>query len=237
MMLSDVDVAEILNLHREQGWGGRRIAKYLNLTYGRVRRVLEDNRDSADLVPPPIELVSPLVPSLRVAVWDIECTDLRSDLGILLCAAFLNLPGAGIEMRTLDDFDRDEHKLVLWVRDQIEARDILIGHNSTAFDLCFINGVLTRYHEDPVKPRFHIDTYQIARNGGKWRASSNSLRNLAEFFGLEVQKDHMTKHQWRMAVVDKQAMADLKNHCITDVQVTALLWERIKPFFYRWRGR
>lgn len=215
---------------KAQGLGGRRIAEELGLSYGQVRYYLESDRPSS------------AVAQIRSQVWDLETTHLRSDMGTLLVGAFLDLGTGVMSVRSINDFKgtqrERERQLALWVRDQVVESDILIGHNSLAFDKNFLNGVLARLGEDPLPPRQHVDTYQIARNGFKGYLQSYSMANLADFFGLAEQKDKPSKHDWRSAnILDDDALLRITQRCVADVHVTALLWEKMKPFWHKWRGK
>jgi len=173
-------------------------------------------------------------------VYDLECSNLKSDLGLLLVAAFLDLSDGSIVSRTIDSFGprvNGEHKLVLWVRGQVEGADCLIGHNSIAFDKNYLNGVLARYGEPPLPKRLHIDTYQAAKYGWTGLPASYSLRNLSGFFGLAEEKQSLDMDEWRTALADPVALEALRVHCERDVAVTALLWQRIKNYYFEWRGR
>jgi len=234
---------EMVDDYHRSGCGARLISRYTGISYARVRRYLEKTgvshqwaKDPTRTAPPKSNDLKPL--PLRVLVWDIETTDLRSDLGLLLCVGFLDLTTGELVSKSVADFGHDERALVSWVKEVVESADILIGHNSLGFDKNFINGVLARHKLTPLPQRIHYDTYQIARNGFKGIPSSYSLRNLADFFGLEEQKDTaMSKSVWRTAPVDAEALKRLKYHCEQDVRVTAQLWQTIKPYLFLWRGR
>jgi hypothetical protein len=233
--LNNAQKAHVLNL-RATGLGGRAIATSIGVPYGRVRRFLEAQH-------PQTETPTGLAPgkaTFRALVWDLECTNLKSDLGLLLCAAFLDLGDGSVVSRTIDDFgprEGGEHGLVLWVKSMVEAGDALIGHNATGFDKNFVNGVLARYDETPLPRRYHIDTYQVARHGWTGLPSSYSLRNLTNFFHLAELKESLDKDEWRCALADPEAMRALRLHCEADVRTCALLWQRLKPAFFSWRGR
>jgi len=174
-------------------------------------------------------------PAFRAVVYDLECTNLKSDLGLLLCAAFLDLNDGTVVSKTIKQ--GGEKALARWCAKQVEAADLLIGHNETAFDRHFIDGVLTRHGLPPLPRRIHIDTYQTARHGWGGIPSSYSLRNLSAFFGLSEEKESLGKEYWRTALTDPESMRLLLEHCEADVRVTALLWEKLRPFYMGWRGR
>jgi uncharacterized protein YprB with RNaseH-like and TPR domain len=177
-------------------------------------------------------------PFLNAKVFDVEVTNLRTDLGVLMCAAFYSLADGAVESRSKNDFGKKgELALVKWVRQQIVDSDMLIGHNILAFDRHFVDGVLARYNLEPLPRRILVDTLMIARYGFQGLPSGNSLRNLSSFFKLGEVKESLDKEQWRQAMDDPQAMSELVAHCEADVRVTALLFDRLKPYWFRWQGR
>lgn len=243
MALTDQQQEQIDSLH-QVGCGARRISKQLGISYARVRYYLEKMGVSGQWATAPrikgtyLPRSDGATPAPLVSlVWDIETTDLRSDLGLLLCVGFLDLNTGSLVIKSVADFGHNERELVEWVKEVVTGADILIGHNSLGFDKNFINGVLARHGLPPLPPRLHYDTYQIARNGFKGLPSSYSLRNLADFFGLPDQKDNMSKTIWRTAPVDPEALERLKYHCEVDIHVTAQLWQVLKPYMMLWRGR
>lgn len=219
-----VDVSEVLRLRDEEGLGGRRIARALGVTYGKVRTVLEQN-------PPP---VPPDVSPLRLVVWDIETTNLRADIGRLVLASFLDAHTGKLE--TMDYTEGGEAALAAWVRDQVERADMLIGHNTKAFDRNFLNGVLARHGLQPLPKRQHLDTYLIARYGLKGLLQSNSMDNLADFFQLDRSKYKPSKHDWRDVLVDPESLEEIRIRCEEDVLLNLELWYALRPYWHAWKG-
>ena len=130
-----------------------------------------------------------------------------------------------------------EKNLAQWITHRIEEADILIGHNIKAFDRNFINGVLVRHKLAKLSRRYYIDTLMVARHDAKLLLQSNSLENLADYFKLPIQKDKPSKHDWRKSNdMEEKAIKRIRKRCISDVQITTLLWERLKPFWLDKRG-
>jgi len=250
---------------RRQGLGGRLIARAIGAPYGQVRRWLEKNpglviidgqplsyyvaqeRTAMRKGPPTLaEAFDKAIkeqagrPLFRAVCFDLECTNLKTDLGTLLCAAFHDMYTRTTVSKSIDDFgdlDLGEQRLALWIKEQIVAADVVIGFNSQGFDHHYVNGVLTRYGLPTIPKRIIIDLYQSARYGWTGLPSSYSLRNLSHFFRLSDEKQSMDKDVWRQAATSPNARRLLKRHCERDVEITALLWEKIKGFHFEWRGR
>jgi len=174
-------------------------------------------------------------------VWDIECTNLRSDIGALTVVIFGELNSEGkIRKYYINDILKagGEKNLVKWTAKQITDADILIGHNSISFDKNFVNGVLARYNLPRLPKRQHYDTMFAARYGGKFLFQSVSMANLADIFRLPVQKDKPSKHDWREAnLLTPKSVNRIKKRCKEDVKVQALLWDRLKEYQWIWRGQ
>ena len=175
---------------------------------------------------------------MRTYCWDIETTDLKADIGSLIVVCFGELDNEGhISRFMVEDIQsigrgtvaQREKKLAQWALARYAECDILIGHNSLAFDRHFLNGVAFRHRLGLVpKKVMHIDTYQAARGS---LAMSGSMRNLVDIMGIGV-KDAPSKDDWRNANQgDANALARVRERCIADVKMTAEMWLRLKHVF------
>ena len=174
---------------------------------------------------------------------DFETTDLMSDIGSLIVCCFAEIgPDGKITQMLTEDIqsigkgklEEREKKLALWARARWNEADILIGQNHLAFDRRFLDGVLFRYSQDPVQKRILIDTYQTAK--GQFRMSA-SMKNLVDIMGIG-EKDAPSKDDWRKANHgDKEALARIRERCMSDVRMTNEMWNRLKPTYYRRWGR
>jgi len=176
---------------------------------------------------------------MRVKVWDIETTGLKADISSLLVSAFLDTQTGIIDSMTILDFDGDwddkERQLYFWTREQMLETDMLIGHNTKAFDRNFMNGLTFRMNASPIPERYHLDTYLIARYGAKGIFQSNSLSNLGDVLGVG-EKDKPNKEDWRLANSgDPVAMQRLRQRCEEDCRLNAAVWARLKPYWLLWQ--
>lgn len=180
------------------------------------------------------------LPEFKVAVWDIETTDFKADIGSLMVSSFLDLATGIPNSRTVLDFTgthaERERQLAIWTREQIASCDTIIGHNVKAFDRNFLNGVSARYGLPIMPKRTYLDTYLIARYGIKGLIGY-SMANLADVLGLPIPKDSPSKDDWRLYIAgDPAAVARITERCELDVIVNALLWEELKMYHYEWKG-
>ena len=177
---------------------------------------------------------------MRTFVWDIECTNLRSDIGTLIVVVFGELNGDGeIKKYYVNDIvsSKGEKNLAKWTLKMVESCDILIGHNSVSFDKNFVNGVLVRLGLPKMPKRIHLDTMFAARYGLKGLYQSVSLENLCDILNVGIKKDKPSKHDWRKAnILDVKSIRRLIFRCKEDVRATNGLWLKLKEHQYSWRG-
>ena len=177
---------------------------------------------------------------MRFAIFDAECTSLKSDQGFLLCVGVLPLDGkpeiiglhnAGFENGRL----HIDKKLALAVREKLEGFDGLVGWNSALFDIPFINDRLTLSGLDPLEKRFHVDIMYAARMG-KSALTSSRLDWVSKVLGVAHRKTDLDLNTWKEA--EAEALAHFANgrknynyiveHCEKDLLVTREVYERLK---------
>jgi DNA polymerase elongation subunit (family B) len=221
------------HLRETKGWGYKRIADALEVTYAAVRWYVE--AEGAKQYPDPMPL--------RTVVWDLETSNLKTDMGTLLVASFLDISRDEIETVHIEcdqehgNIAAREKRLIQQVLGMYVNCDVLIGHNTLTFDVPFLRGCAARYGLGTLPPRFHIDSYQVARHGLKAQLQSYSLDNLGDFFGVGV-KNRPSKHEWRGAgLLDEPSILSLVARCEADVRLNAAVWDCLKPYWFTWRGR
>ena len=218
---------------RQKGLGYRAIASKLGVSDGAVRWMFEKEQ--------PIE-----VRKYKAYVWDIETTDFKADIGSLMVSSFLDLETGLTNSRTIHSFSgtfkERERKLAEWTLGKIEDADTLIGHNIKAFDRNFLSGVCARQRLPQPARRDYLDTMLIARYGVKGKIGA-SMANLADVLditdhhGNPVAKDKPSKNDWREYIAgDPAAVERITDRCEADVYVNALIWERLRPYYYEWKG-
>jgi len=99
---------------------------------------------------------------------------------------------------------------------------LIVTHNGPRYDLPFLNGTLIKMGLVPLKRVLLSDTYaHIPKRG---QAFSASLGNLAQRFGVEHQKGHMSEVDWDLAYHgDPEAKAKLREYNIGDCLTTLSL--------------
>lgn len=159
----------------------------------------------------------------RMAFYDIETTNLGAGMGRVLCVSIADEFGK-VTTRTYADFDGksilDDTPLVAWTREELDKYDIWVGWNSILFDQPFLNGRLLKGLEWPLRmDKMHIDLMYMFR-GRKVRFGSSKLDNVAKNLGVPNQKTPLDFATWERAMVgDKDALAEVVEHCEADVLV------------------
>jgi len=213
--------------------GYRAIAKEVGVADGAVRYFLEHE---------PVTEVR----KYGAYVWDIETTDFDAGIGSLMVSSFLDLATGYTDSRTIHSFagtfKARERQLAEWTLGKLRDADALIGHNVKAFDRNFLSGVCARQDLPQPPRRTYIDTMLIARYGLKGKIGA-SMANLADVLGIKgadgelVNKDKPSKNDWREYIAgDPEAVKRITVRCEADVYVNALLWERLRGYWYEWKG-
>lgn len=175
---------------------------------------------------------------MRILAYDLECSALSADFGIILCAGFLevgNNPKLTEVYNILDYVGKDndlikaEKRLLVDISSRLLDSDVWLTHYGTWYDNVFVNTRLL-YHRLPVlPPNFaHLDTWKISRNRLKLR--NNRLVTISEFLGTKAEKDAIKPEQWLRALGGHRPSMDyIVEHCRKDVIVLTEVYERLKP--------
>lgn len=175
---------------------------------------------------------------------DFETTGFRSDIGTLIVACFGELDADGnITTILTEDIQsigkgtvaQREKRLALWAVDRWTEADILIGQNHKAFDQKFLQGVMLRHgiNNGILPRRILLDTYQIGKGNF---GMSMGMGNFVDVLGIG-KKDAPEKGDWREANHgDPEALARIRERCVSDVKMTAEMWSVLKPTFMSRKG-
>jgi DNA polymerase elongation subunit (family B) len=123
---------------------------------------------------------------------------------------------------------RDDYGVIKKVHEAMSQADLIIGHNSDAFDLKKLNYRFIKHGLAPLEPRPTVDTLKAARKYAK--ASSNSLYYLAKEFGVPMKVD---LPQGVMHAADagcKKSLDKLSKYNRGDIISGAALYFKLLPF-------
>ena len=123
-----------------------------------------------------------------------------------------------------------------------DEADIIIGHNSIAFDEKKANTRFIAHGLPPPSPFRSIDTLKAARQIGK--ATSNKLDDLCQDLGIGKKVPHTGKNLWRECIAgDLKQWAVMKRYNQHDVYLCEQLYHYLKPWIKNhpnlrlWDGR
>lgn len=172
---------------------------------------------------------------MRILSWDLECSGLNADFGIILCAGFKEVGKGKAEVYNILDYSeggdliRAERRLLKDISTRLLDCDVWLTHYGTWFDVPFVNSRLL-YHKLPVLPAnfSHLDTWKISRNRLKLR--SNRLVTISEFLGTDEHKNAIKPEQWIRAMGGHiPSMNYIVEHCRRDVVVLEEVYNRLRP--------
>lgn len=175
---------------------------------------------------------------MRILYYDTESTDLSASWGRILCASFVDQNGevytfrgdtrsrnpSGHEKFYAGGETIDDSRLVVAIRDELEAADIIVSWNGILHDIPLLNARLQLAGERPYRgktwPRgAHLDLMYYA-TGQAIKIGSKRLDNVAKFFGTQNQKTPLDGQTWqRAATGDRAAMNKVVEHCEADTLV------------------
>ena len=163
---------------------------------------------------------------MRIATFDLECSDLRSNFGVLLAAGVKSYQEEP-KVLTKGRLGVNDKELCVSTRNELAKYDILIGFYSLGFDLKFLNSRLLYWNEPTLPRRLHIDLYRIAKR--YFNTHSKSLATLTAFLGISG-KTHIDFQLWMRAAMegDRKAIAIIAEHCRQDLFITEKLHDRLK---------
>jgi uncharacterized protein YprB with RNaseH-like and TPR domain len=169
----------------------------------------------------------------KVLILDIECTNLSSNFGYVLCVGYKKLDDPKTHIISITDypeFSKNPTNDYYVIRDAakvLSEADMWVGHYSSRFDIPYIQSRLL-YHNLPLLPNVqHVDTWRIARY--KMKLNSNRLASITGFFGFE-EKTPLTGPIWvRAAAGHKPSIKYVEGHCKQDVIVLEQVYKKIRP--------
>lgn len=210
-----------------------------DMARNRYARILEAI-ELAKLEPPePPGIAIPARPEgdfvgFTMAFYDIESDGLNGWGHEITCASITDNFGKTYS-RTKFDFDQrnvlDDMELVIWLRDELEKYDILVGWYGTMFDLPFMNAKLIEYGQRPIRDMMYLDPCYKTR-GGRYglKVGSSKLKNVAKWLKTPNQKPEVEWETFKLAAIgDPVALAEVVDRCEADTKVMRDIFHHIKP--------
>jgi uncharacterized protein YprB with RNaseH-like and TPR domain len=180
-------------------------------------------------------------PFINACVFDLECSSLNADFGVVLCGVIKPAVGEP-QIYRLDKLSKCwdtkrsyDYPVIKAIVDALSEFDIVAAHNGLRFDLPFLRTRMARWRMDPLRESKLIDPVQIARN--KLKMSSNSLDRITAFLGCNS-KSEVDGEQWLKASLDgsRAAMNYIVRHCVEDVKMLEEVVRMVKGYSKTFNG-
>lgn len=178
-------------------------------------------------------------PGYRMGYFDIETDSLFADFGTVLSWCF-KLKGGETKKSVITkkeifngDYDR---RLIKEFIDELKNYKIIIGYNSTNFDLPYMRAKALHYGMDfpGYGENYHWDLYYTVKS--KLRLSRKSLDNACDYLNIKG-KTPIDKDIWRRAKYgDAKALDKVVEHNIGDVNILEELHDKL-GFTRKWIRR
>ena len=181
-------------------------------------------------------------PAISSCCFDLVCSALTADFGIIL-AAVVKGPNEDPVVFRLDEMNKDwktkrsdDSTVVRAVADELAKYDILIAHNGVNFDLPFLRTRMLYHGMKSFPEKKVIDPVQIARK--RLRLSRNTLAKVAGI-SKAGKKYYTDAEVWIKATLDgdRKSMDEIVEHCKQDVILLERIVHHIKdysPTFNAW---
>jgi uncharacterized protein YprB with RNaseH-like and TPR domain len=161
-------------------------------------------------------------PMIEACSFDLECTSLNADFGIILCGV-IKPSGEPPKIFRLDQLSKnwdkkrsDDSAVVKAIAAELAKYDLVAIHNGMNYDVPFLKTRMMRWRLPAMPKQKVIDTCQLMRR--QLRLSSNSLARSTDFLGFNT-KSSVDGDLWLRASLDgdKRAMNYIVKHCVQDV--------------------
>ncbi|MAZ23222.1 MAG: hypothetical protein CMB22_00245 [Euryarchaeota archaeon] len=136
---------------------------------------------------------------------------------------------------SLDDFEmykehpEDDFAVVHQLWKLLDEADIVIGHNSDAFDIKKANARFAYHNMGPTSHYQTVDTLKLARRHFKF--NSNRLGHLGEHLGLGSKEATGGFQTWEGCMRgDTKAWGLMKKYAKQDVDLLVDVYERLRPW-------
>lgn len=178
-------------------------------------------------------------PDYRMGYFDIETDNLFADFGTVLSWCF-KLKGGDVKSSVItkkEIFDGVyDRRVVQEFVNELKKYKIVIGYNSTNFDLPYMRAKALHYGiEFPsYGDNYHWDLYYTVKS--KLRLSRKSLDNACDFLNIKG-KTPIERDVWRKAKYgDEKALKTVLEHNVGDVNILEELHDKI-GFTRKWIRR
>lgn len=166
----------------------------------------------------------------RIGIVDIETTELKADIGIILCADIKEVGGGHITFinKKMQIDRRNDKEVCEALKTELERFNILVTFYGLGFDMKFINSRLMYHGLEPVKPLLHIDLYRLGKR--YFNTTRRSLKVVCQQLGI-TGKTPLDIQTWKEAAInnDQSSLKEIVQHNLADTEMTEKLFYRLAP--------
>jgi len=171
----------------------------------------------------------------RILLWDIECTHLKADFGVILMIGFKFLEEEEVHIIQINDFplwqkDRtDDREVVKAFIEVMKTADIQVTWFGTYFDIPYLQSrALAGGMMGPIPQIPHVDGWWIAKK--KLCLTSNRMANVQKFLNLPESKTPVSGREWRRAGAGHEdALEYIRDHCKKDIVILEDAYRTLRP--------
>lgn len=152
----------------------------------------------------------------------------------ILCVGYKWL-GKKAQIVALPDFPTykphiiDERKALSVIWNVLNEAEVVVGWNSTSFDIKKLNAKFLKYGFGPPSPYKQVDAMRQKTKVA--RSNSNKLDDTSEEWGTGRKLKHEGFPLWERCMMgDPKAWKKMKRYCVRDVVVTERNYLRIRPW-------
>lgn len=256
-MLTSEQQTDSDELRDRHGWGDRKVATYLKLPYGQVRRDREARwpqgftHSASERKLQSLEALGLIAPpdGMKTLIYDIETAPTKAwvwsnwqtnviatDQDWYMLSFVYKWEGddsIGFSgLMDNPDFKPNEPN-DLWVAERLaalfDAADVLVAHNGNKFDRRKANARFILNGIDQPSPYQMVDTLLIARR--EFAFNSNSLNNLSSYFDLGKKTPNTGFAMWEGCMDgDPAAWEMMEEYNIQDVLLLEELYLKLRPW-------
>lgn len=172
----------------------------------------------------------------RIGYFDIECSNLNADFGLVLCYCIKDGNSDEIIERRITkkelDTCLDKEVIRQCIQDLLKF-DIIVTYYGTGFDIPYIRAKALIHNLDfPLYNTIkHKDVYYIIKS--KFKISRRSLENACRNFLGKTDKTHLDPIIWIKALQGcKESLDYIVTHCQYDVLDLEKLYNKVIDFAY-----
>ena len=166
-----------------------------------------------------------------IGIWDLECSDLRANKGVIISSDIKIYGGKHITRvnRNLGKDGLDDKEICQEVKKDLESLGMIVSFYGLNYDRRFLNTRLLRWGLEPLQPRLHTDLCRIGF--ANISSTRRNLDTIGALLGIEQKKTHFDIQIWLEAAVngEKKAIDMIVNHNVIDTEVTEKVFERLYP--------